>query len=151
MDQFAKTSLPVTARNGNRMQAILIALFLSLSWFSLSSCNNKTEHFERASYDKCSELEGLCETKCSQRKFRSCYVDKKRFGNGPYDVTKQCHGVHVGDMCYPCDQIFSLSFGGAMRAVSCEEFVQSLLRKNKECGGCLKAVGEVPLDLAELD
>ena len=112
----------------------------------LCSCADKSEKFIVPAQSMCKELESMCETKCSQKRFKSCYVDTKLFGAGPYDVTKSCHGVHVGDMCYPCDQIFSLNFGGAMRKVACEEFVQTLLKKNASCSGCLKAVGEPPLD-----
>ncbi len=96
-------------------------------------------------HSKCLEYDSICDATCIDGRFKVCYVDTELFGkDGPYDVQKMCHGMHYGNTCPPCEQNFTLNFGGAMRNVSCEEFHQALARKDKLCSGCLKKIGEGP-------
>lgn len=44
----------------------------------------------------------------------------------------------VGTTCAPCSEIFALNFAGAVKDVSCEEFLQSIERRNEECNGCIQ-------------
>lgn len=125
--------------------------FLPRSWkfiiplVLLSGCNTSSPPDERFVASTCREYGSLCDATCLERRFKVCYVDTDLFGNnGPYDVQKMCHAMHYGNTCPPCEQHFTLNFGGAMRNVSCQEFHKALARKNKQCSNCLKKVGEGP-------
>lgn len=92
----------------------------------------------------CRDYEQLCDPSCDKKTFRSCYVDTEMFPGPNHDLFKHCYAVHVGNTCHPCQQIFSLNFGGSMRSVSCEDFQQALARKNRDCNGCLEKYGTSP-------
>lgn len=125
----------------NPKPKLLFYLLFSFLFFGCqqSAPVNKTEI--KASCDKLSKY---CDPGCLVKKFRACYIDTDLFPSGPYDLYKHCHGVHVGNTCTPCEQIFSLNFGGSMRPVSCQEFFETLSRKNSSCDNCLKKFGDSP-------
>lgn len=98
---------------------------------------------ETGNYDyRCNALKSECLVGCFNTPFSTCYIDKKLFPQGPYDMAQNCYATHVGQSCTPCEHKFSLSFGGSLRSVTCHEFLKSLDKKNKDCNNCLRRYGE---------
>lgn len=121
-----------------RNLVVLTALLIA------AGCSSGPPIDEGAIRSTCRKFESLCDPTCMEKKFRSCWVDSEMFPTAPHEVFKHCYGMHTGNLCHPCEQNFTVNFGGAMRDLSCEEFMRSLGRKNKECGGCLKKFGDGP-------
>lgn len=119
-----------------------LAYFVSLILFL--GCQKAPLESKAEIEARCSKLTKLCDPGCLEKKFRVCYIDSELFPEGPYNLYKHCHAVHVGNTCAPCEQIFSLNFGGSMRPVSCQEFFETLNRKNASCNNCLKKLGRDP-------
>ena len=110
----------------------------------LGGCPGNSELSNEEARTLCSTANDGCMDKCTSRQFNTCYIDRELFPEGPYDMVTHCYATHVGEMCYPCTHRYSVSFGGSLRTVSCDEFVQSLHRKNRQCGDCLMKYGESP-------
>lgn len=114
-----------------------------LVWISLLIVFGCKPTIESGNYaSRCKNLNNECQLGCFNTPFNTCYVDTKLFPNGPYDMVQNCYATHVGESCAPCEHKFSLSFGGALRSVTCQEFLKSLDKKNQECGNCLQKYGE---------
>lgn len=122
------------------------SLLSFLLLFILLSCNRKNQSNTEQYRERCQKLTAECQPTCEEKTFRTCFIDTKLFPTGPYSLIDNCHAVHVGSLCAPCEQLFSVNFGGAMRGVSCEEFFSAIDRKNKDksCNGCLKQFGDSP-------
>lgn len=124
------------------IKAVTVLLVVS----ALVSCSSGPSPEELRSFKlKCQSIQQLCNPRCMERRFRSCWVDSKLFPNEPTDIFQHCHATHVGSVCPPCEQKFSLNYGGVMREVACEDFLASIARKNKSCGNCLQKYGDAPL------
>ena len=125
------------------MRIICLAFLLSLAIFS---CKAQHQSSGEQYHERCQTITTACEPNCLEKTFRACFIDSKLFPKGPYDIINNCHAVHVGNLRAPCQQLFSVNFGGSMRAVSCEEFFSALDRKNndKACDGCLEQIGDSP-------
>jgi len=68
---------------------------------------------------------------------RECYYDSRRHVS-PAVVREDCLTVHVGNRCKPCESIFAVNFGGALREVSCKEFFVAIEERNSICNNCVK-------------
>ena len=113
---------------------------------SLWACHHEDTNTNQLILQKCNYIQAQCKAEpCSDGKFSSCYADTSLFGDKEsYDVRRECHGVHVGSICPPCSNTFTLNFGGAMREVSCQEFLAAIEKQNRDCGNCIKKVGWSP-------
>ena len=117
---------------------------LTLAFLILSSCSSDLADRRHEYTRRCEALADECVGNCVDEAFSTCYIDKNLFPNGPYDMVSHCYATHVGQMCVPCHHIFSLSFGGSLRKISCEDFLAGLDNKNKQCGNCLVKYGKSP-------
>ena len=115
---------------------LLLLLFINTT-FQAGCKNTEGQDFAAA---KCKEWDGgECSQNCQDGDFRFCYVDPANT-HGAIIWRKHCHAVYVGRTCPPCTHVFALNFGGAMRKVSCEEFYESIARKNRDCSNCLQTI-----------
>jgi hypothetical protein len=114
-------------------------LLFFLSLIILLSCTKKKE-ISKWVKSQCARKVFACKENCVSGKFRYCYKDstdsfeKKGWRDG-------CWGIHVGNVCNPCEEIFALNFGGAMRKVDCHEFFSHVEERNKKCKFCIQAFG----------
>lgn len=119
------------------MKTILL-LVLAVSVFG---CNSTSEEVVDSKITaKCKELESYSCRTCAagvRDEFRFCYFDSTKYPK-PQVVRENCLGVHVGNKCKPCESIFAVNFGGALSEVSCENFFQTVEKRNKLCKGCVK-------------
>lgn len=119
--------------------------FAIVVFLLLVSCSRTPQIDQIKIKQRCEALEQSCKVDCQDGEFKVCYVDTALFGDkDQYDVRAECHGMHVGSLCKPCNNIFSLNFGGSMRQVSCHDFFEAIEKQNQECGGCIKKVGSSP-------
>ena len=125
------------------MRQLMIPVILMIS---LSCCSRSETEIADYAHRMCNKVETNCRRRCQEQRFRSCYLDSSQYKQGPYDVRQQCNGVHVGNACFPCENIYALNFGGAMREVKCLEFFSAIRRREKMCDGCMKKVGWSPAD-----
>jgi hypothetical protein len=117
----------------------LILLCLILVLFGCSKSEDEISNWVKK---ECANKDFACRTKiCTSGKYRYCYIEKTHPTSIPVEWRKDCFGIHVGNVCQPCESLYSLNFGGAMKAVPCTTFFQAIERKNKLCNNCIAPRG----------
>ena len=87
---------------------------------------------------RCKELTSrACDPDCEGGKFNKCHYDGRQpFDNKSFEASsarERCVAMHVGSNCAPCENIFALNFAGAIREVGCEEYLEAIDKRNKNC------------------
>lgn len=113
----------------------LVFLILIVCW---CGCQQKEEGYTQEILAECQKWRAKeCKKGCSGGDFRICYFDN-RYAKEEVDPRQECVGLIVGHSCEPCSEIFALNFAGAVKEVSCEDFLSAIANRNRECGDCVK-------------
>lgn len=123
---------------------LLVACLLALP--ICSACSSEDEVLPPEVKARCAEEKNkVCQPSCKDGEYRYCYGYREDFKRSDFFMRRDCLAIHVGRNCEPCEDIYSVNFGGSMKGVSCEAFYDTLYKRDKECNGCLKK-GLLPVE-----